>query len=108
MQILINGLNFFSLTSDHGISGIMPFEVSNGLRGSNGSGLCVVHSFMLMDTSSGIIPYLSKVFNVSFLVVPTTFRTAWSMPLIGGPLRACACKNDILKAVYYGIVLSVK
>ena len=28
MQILINGLNLFSLASDHGISGIMPFEVS--------------------------------------------------------------------------------
>ena len=28
MKISMNGLNLFSLASDHGISGIMPYEVS--------------------------------------------------------------------------------
>ena len=39
---------------------------------------------------------------------PSSSRTALSMPLIGGLLRACACKHYIFKADYYGIVLSVK
>ena len=47
-------------------------------------------------------------FNVSFLVVPTTFRTALSMPLQGGHLRACACKKYIFRAHYYGFISSVK
>ena len=28
MKIQMNGLNLFSLANDHGISGIIPFEVS--------------------------------------------------------------------------------
>ena len=67
--VLIIDLIFICFVSDHGISGIMLFEVSiirNNWTSrkqtlcfvSDGSRLRVVQLFLIMDTSSGIIPYI--------------------------------------------------
>ena len=35
---------------------------------------------------------------------PSWSRTAWSMPLIGGPLPACVLVKMIFKPDYYGLL----
>ena len=59
IKVLFIDSIFIYFVSDHGIRGTMPFEASiNRNEWNRGSRLRVVLSFLLMDTSSGIIPYI--------------------------------------------------
>ena len=63
--VVIIDLIFLNFVSDHGISGIMPFEVS--IIRNNWTlrmRLRVVQLFLIMDTSSGIIPYIFALPNI--------------------------------------------
>ena len=48
-----------SFVSDHGISGMTPFEVSiNRNEWTSRKQLRAVHSFLLMDTSKGVLLHI--------------------------------------------------